>query len=202
MNKELGDSLTQKTSLKRKEGTYELPEVTENVPCPVCSKVTLKMTRTVYALPDGDEVLIMLLECTDCKYKRSDIVNMKNAFLPGIYTLTVDDADFTHKVFRGTSGILEIPEIGISIERGPAATFDFTNIEGILLKMQEQLDFFLRTTPIADQAYPPAMASKQKLDLCIAGKMAFTVILEDPEGGSYISPVKLEKMAFIPIHNQ
>ena len=188
--------IPEKASLSKKNGTYELPEITEDFSCPVCNEKGLKMTRTVYSLPDGDDVLIILLECNKCNYKKSDMVSMFTAFKPGEYLLTVDDGDFTHKVFRGARGDLEIPEIGITIERGPAATFEFTNIEGIILNMKTQLEFFLRTTPTDTIEWQNANESLKRLMKVHSKQMPFKVILRDKEGGSYISPTTKEKMKF------
>ena len=188
--------IPEKASLTKKEGTYELPEITEEILCPVCEEKGLKMTRTIYSLPDGDDVLIILLECDKCNYKKSDMVSMFTAFKPGEYVLTVDDGDFTHKIFRGARGDLEIPEIGMTIERGPAATFDFTNVEGIILKMKTQLEFFIRTTPIDTIEWKNANESKKRLNKVYSKQMPFKLILRDKEGGSYISPTNEEKMKF------
>ncbi len=188
--------IPEKASLSKKNGTYELPAITKEILCPVCNEKGLKMTRTIYSLPDGDDVLIILLECNKCNYKKSDMVSMFNAFKPGEYVLTVDDGDFTHKIFRGARGDLEIPEIGMTIERGPAATFDFTNVEGILLKMKTQLEFFLRTTPTDTIEWQNANESLKSFNEAYSKQMAFKLILRDKEGGSYISPTNEEKMIF------
>lgn len=191
-----GGSLEEKTSLQRKEGTYELPEITEDMVCPTCQKSSVHLSRTIYKLPDGDEILILLLECEKCGYKKTDTIPMLNAFQPGVYHLNVDDSDFSHKVFRGATGDLEIPEIGISIERGPAATFDFTNIEGILLKIQQRVEFFLDTSPKNSQEWMHANEAKKRLFSALKGNLPFTVILTDYEGGSYIKPTNAQKMQF------
>ena len=188
--------ISEKASLIKKEGTYELPDITEDILCPVCNEKDLKMTRTIYSLPDGDDVLIILLECNKCNYKKSDMVSMFTAFKPGEYLLTVDDGDFTHKVFRGARGDLEIPEIGMIIERGPAATFEFTNIEGIILKMKTQLEFFLRTTPTDIIEWQNANECFKRLNKALSKQLPFKVILRDKEGGSYISPTTKGKMKF------
>jgi len=188
--------VSEKASLSKKDGRYELPEITRDILCPVCNEKGLKMTRTVYSLPDGDDVLIILLECDKCGYKKSDLVNMYTAFQPGEYVLTVDDGDFTHKIFRGATGDLEIPEIGMIIERGPAATFDFTNVEGILLKMKTQIEFFLETTPTDSLEWNNANESFKRIKKVLSKQLPFKVILRDIEGGSYISPTNQEKMKF------
>lgn len=183
-------------SLARSSGRYELPEITEHIVCPVCEKKGVTLTRTMYSLPDGDDVLILLMECDKCNYKKSDMVSMYTAFQPGVYRLNVDDGDFTHKIFRGATGNIEIPEIGMEIERGPAATFEFTNVEGILLKMDKYLAFFLETTPNNLPEWVNAQHSSSKLHACLQKEIPFTLILTDIDGGSYITPSDPGKMEF------
>ena len=84
----------------------------------------------------------------------------------------------------------------MTIERGPAATFDFTNVEGIILKMKTQLEFFIRTTPIDTIEWKNANESKKRLNKVYSKQMPFKLILRDKEGGSYISPTNEEKMKF------
>jgi zinc finger protein ZPR1 len=202
MQEKGGASVDEKSSLHRKDGNYELPNITEKIDCPICNKKALGLTRTMYQLPDGDDVLILLLECGECHYKKSDMVSMFSAFQPGTYYLCVDDGDLTHKIFRGATGDLIIDEIGIEIERGPAATFEFTNMEGILLKIKEQLEFFIRTTPKDTIEWKNASKNLEELHGCLDGKKVFNVKLVDKEGGSYIAPSDKSKMEFIPMEKQ
>jgi len=188
-----------KTSLDRKDGKYELPKIEENINCPVCgAKKAFGMTRTVYHLPDGDDILILLLECEKCDYKNRDVLSLYSSFKPGEYHLTIDDGNFDHKVFRGASGNLIIEEIGIEIERAEGARFEYTNIEGIMQRIEQQLEFFLDTTPHTTKEWEQANECKKRFNACLSGEMDFTVVLKDPEGGSYISPTDDEKLEFIP----
>lgn len=191
------NSIQNRTSLKRKDGEYEFPPISEAIKCPNCQH-DVEITRTMYNLPDGDDIIIFVIQCEACGFKKSDMIPVFTAFQPGEYDLKVDDGDFTHKIFRGATGNLEIPEIGMSIERGPAATFDFTNVEGILLKMEQQVEFFLNTTPHETIEWRNAHEAKKRLKACMAGQRPFHLILSDPEGGSYISPTDPHKMTFTP----
>ncbi|MHA1776967.1 MAG: ZPR1 zinc finger domain-containing protein [Promethearchaeota archaeon] len=188
-------SLQEKIDLKRKNGQYELPPIEKDIRCPVCNK-EVEITRTLYSLPDGDEVIIFVILCEHCGYRKADTIPVYTAFKPGKYQLTVDDGDFTSKIFRGATGNLEIPEIGVTIERGPAANFDFTNIEGILLKMEKQIQFFLQTTPADTHEWEQANEALKRLLACKEGSKPFTVILTDFEGGSYISTTNPAKLVF------
>ncbi len=185
------------TSMSRRDGNYEFPPLEQGITCPICQE-EVEITRTMYKLPDGDDIIIFVIQCAACMYRKTDMIPVFTAFQPGVYRLTVDDGDFTHKIFRGATGNIEIPEIGVIIERGPAATFDFTNVEGILLKMEQQVDFFLSTTPQDAVEWKNAHTAKTSLVACKNGQQNFTLILTDPEGGSYVTPTTESKMIFTP----
>ena len=187
--------LPQKTDLKRSDGHYELPETPENIICPDCRNGEIVMNRTIYKLPDGEDILILLLECDNCHSMQRDIIPLKNAFKPGIYELKVDDDDFTHKIMRGASGILRIPEFDIESERGPSAKFLLTNVERILLQMKEATEFLLQSDDLNEQN--AAKKTLEELNLALQGKLKFTIVLEDRKGGSYIVPSNPEKLTFI-----
>jgi len=190
--------IDKKTTLARKDGHYELPDINDKIECPGCDTGIINLKRTIYRLPDGEDVIIMNMECPKCGFKKNDLVSLQTSFKPGEYHLTVDDGDFTHKIFRGSSGDIEIPEIGIIIERGPAASYMMTNIEGILLAMQEQVQYFLRVHPSDTIEYENAQETLKKIENAMNNQMPFTLILRDDIGGSYVSPSKKEKMTFIP----
>ena len=194
--------IDKKTSLIRKEGNYELPDINDKIDCPGCDSGFIHLKRTIYRLPDGEDVIILNMECPKCGFRKNDLVSLYTSFKPGEYHLTVDDGDFTHKVFRGSSGDIEIPEIGIIIERGPAASYMMTNIEGILLAMREQVQYFLRVHPADTTEYTNAQETLQKIQDALDNKMKFTLILRDESGGSYVAPSKKEKMTFIPLSEQ
>ena len=100
-------SLEEKTRLNRKDGSYELKDTVGDIRCPICQEEKgFSLKRTVYNLPDGDDVLILLMECSKCNYKNRDIIDLYSSFKPGVYILTVDDGDFTHKIFRGKAGAI------------------------------------------------------------------------------------------------
>jgi len=193
--KETDSILPKKTDLKRSDGFYELPDTPEKILCPDCRQGEMIMNRTVYKLPDGEDILILLLECDNCHSMQRDVIPLKNAFKPGIYELKVDDGDFTHKIMRGASGKLRIPEFDLESERGPSAKFILTNVERILLQMKEAAEFLLQSDDPNEQT--AAKQTLEELNLALEGKQKFTIILEDFKGGSYIVPSQPEKLTFI-----
>jgi ZPR1 zinc finger protein len=192
--------LPQKTSLKREDGQYELPHAPNQIECPNCHKGYMKFTRTIYKLPDGEDILILLIECPKCENSQRDVIPLKYAFKPGIFELIVDDGDLTHKILRNASGTLSIPEFNIEIERGPAAQFMLTNLEGILLSMKQFTEYLIRN--VDGQEKEIAEATLKGVTGALDGKGKFTVILEDLKGGSYIIPSNPEKLKFTEMELQ
>jgi ZPR1 zinc finger protein len=160
----------------------------------------MKFTRTVYKLPDGEDILILLIECPKCGTSQRDVIPLKYAFKPGIFELTVDDGDLTHKILRNASGTLSIPEFNIEIERGPAAQFMLTNLEGILLSMKQFTAYLISN--VDGQEREIAQATMNGVTEALDGKGKFTVILEDLKGGSYIIPSNPDKLKFTEMELQ
>jgi zinc finger protein len=86
------------------------------------------------------------------------------------------------KLIRNSSGTVEIPELGVKLEPGPFAEGFFTNMEGLLERVENVLFIFLKSEELEQK-----IAAKERLkDLqaCREGKKTFTVIVKDPFGGS------------------
>ena len=191
-------TIEEKTSLKREDGQYEIKPSDELLICPSCGKKGMEIGKVVYNLPDGDDVLIMNMTCDLCNYKKNDMVSLFSAFQPGKYHLTIDDGDFSHKIFRGATGDLHIDKIGVTIERGPAAQFEFTNVEGILTRIKSKLQFFINSNPDDTIEWKNAQTSYEMILKCMDGTEPFIIELDDKEGGSYINPTNKQKMIFSP----
>jgi zinc finger protein len=99
-----------------------------------------------------------------------------------------DPKDLETKIYRASTGSIEIPELEITLEPGIQAECYITNIERILLKFKESCQFLLRDDP--EPAAKAILENRiRDLDECLAGKREFTVVLDDPEGFSYILPI-------------
>ncbi len=96
--------------------------------------------------------------------------------------------DLETKIYRASTGSIEVPELEITLEPGIQAEFFITNIERVLLKFKESCQFLLRNDP--EPAAKAVLDRRvQELDECLAVKREFTVVLDDPEGFSYILPL-------------
>jgi len=160
--------------------------------CPACSDGKLIISRAEHKLPDGDLYLIMKIECDKCDFTKSDLIPLETPTKPGKYTLRVNSKeDLESKIFRSFSGILEIPELEMEIEPGPAADFFITNIEGILQRMKNAVSYYNRNLEEKDDKVERIL---ENIDKAINGEFKFTLIINDKMGGSYIVPAKKESL--------
>ena len=190
----MGKPRETKPSLDEK---YSLPEI-QTITCPRCKEGTIEMNRTLHKLPDGEEILILLMECNSCAFSRSDVIPLASAFQAGIYTLEIDDGDLTAKIFRSPSGIISLPEADFEIEPGQAAEYLITNVEGILNRMIRWSKVMLSQYDVKKLEHKKIESTIKILTECITGSRKFRLILKDNVGGSYISTANKESLHFEP----
>ena len=190
----MGNPRETKPSLDEK---YSLPEI-QSITCPRCKEGIIDMNRTLHKLPDGEEILILLMECNSCAFSRSDVIPLVSAFQAGIYTLEIDDGDLTAKIFRSPSGIITLPEADFEIEPGQAAEYLITNVEGILNRMIRWSKVMLSQYDEKELEHKKVESTLKILTECITGGRKFHLILSDNVGGSYISTSNKESLHFQP----
>jgi zinc finger protein len=151
--------------------------------CPVCGR-ELRIITTLYDAPFFGKVLLTSIVC-ECGFKHSDAI-VSEIKEPTRFTIKINKDTLYTKVIRSTSGTIRIPEIGVSIEPGPASQAFITNLEGVLMRVEE----------IVQMARRWNAEDKEKVKICdeilkrikdtIEGKDELTLILEDPFGNSLI----------------
>ncbi len=164
----------------------------ENEVCPSCGKRALSQRAHLYQEPRSkDELLFFVTLCDECNFKKTEIMPLAPSthVKSNHYVIKIKDPkDLETKIYRASTGSIEIPELGMRLEPGIQAEFYITNMERIILKFKESCQFLLRGDP-----EPEAKAILEKriqdLDDCLLVKREFTVVLDDPEGFSYILPL-------------
>jgi zinc finger protein len=87
-------------------------------------------------------------------------------------------------VIRSNRGTIEIPELGIIIDPGPACEACITNVEGILEQVEDVIERILTWAEGGERER--AIALRQELREVRLGRMAITLILKDHSGNSAI----------------
>lgn len=165
--------------------------------CPSCKKGVVKISKSIYDLPDEDKMLILKFECDKCNFHNNDIIPLTTRIDPGIMVLKVSsEEDLRSKIYRSPTAKLEIPELELIVEPGPNADFYFTNIEGVLFKFENAVSIYRKNLENNDSQIEEIEDILKNLQKARKGQFPFTLKITDPEGGSYIIPVNNSKYTF------
>jgi len=161
-------------------------------PCPVCKKTSLKYSTELIEIPYFKEALLTTMQCTNCRYKNSEIMitAQDKPVEYKIHISTKEDLDV--HVVRSSSAEIEVPELGIEIHPGSFGESFISNIEGIFKRIQAVVEQVERST--ADNSKQKrARQILDRLSMIKKGKFEATVIIRDPLGNSFIASEKAEK---------
>ena len=155
--------------------------------CPVCGgKGTLKAIQHIHEIPYFGKVMESTIICERCGYRNADVMILEDR-PPKLYTVKVEnEEDLFTRVVRSKSGTIELEEIGVKIEPGPAAEGFVTNVEGVLERVRETLlmakDF--RRQEGDEEAVKRADEILRYIEEVKVGKKPLTVKIADPLGNS------------------
>ncbi|MDD4299267.1 MAG: ZPR1 zinc finger domain-containing protein [Methanomicrobium sp.] len=151
-------------------------------PCPICNKEIQYIYQTE-RIPYFSEVLLANAVC-DCGFRSVDTFVLGDGE-PVRYTLKVEEPDdLSIRVIRSSAGEVEIPEFGIEITPGPMCEAFISNVEGVLLRIDNALDTMLLSADEGEKK--KILALKNRLSNAREAKEQFTLIIRDPDGNSGI----------------
>jgi zinc finger protein len=104
--------------------------------------------------------------------------------------------DLSIRVVRSTSGIIDIPELGVTVEPGPACEGFVSNVEGILSRVMEAVESVISWAEGDDLAR--ALEVRKKIFQAMEGDLPFTLVIEDPCGNSAILDTSAAKERYEP----
>jgi zinc finger protein len=139
-----------------------------------------------YDIPLFGEVLIFTSVCTSCGYHATDVLTLAEAKEKRCELVVSSIEDVNAIVVRSSSGTIEIPELGVSVEPKRGEAF-ISTVEGVLKRVENVVKMLTKDG-----------ASKKRADAVLKqieeiklGKASMTLIIEDPTGNSAIIPNKL-----------
>ena len=152
-----------------------------DVSCPQCQK-SASIIQIPQTIPLFGEIILQTIVCTHCGFKWSDVMSVEMNE-PAGYEAKIESAkDLEIKLVRNSSGTVEIPELGVVLEPASLSEGFFTNMEGLLERVENVLAMIIRSgTPEQKKETKKILALLEK---CKAGKHPFTVRVLDPFGGS------------------
>jgi len=152
-------------------------------PCPYCN-TGIEYIYQTENIPYFSDILIISALCGSCGYKYVDTQLLKDNE-PVRYEVRVDTPeDLAIRVVRSMSASLEIPDLGVRIDPGPACQGFVSNIEGVLDRIEQIVKGALIWGD--DKEQENARTLLDNIDCVKNGSSAITLILEDRCGNSAI----------------
>lgn len=134
--------------------------------------------------------------CEACGFRLTDTMILTSNE-PIRYEFEIKGADdLSARVARSTSGRIEIPELGVSIDPGPACQGFVSNVEGVLARVEDAIKTVLLSAD--DDERRSALEGLKTIAEAREGMIPFTLIIEDPSGNSAIIHDRACKAPYTP----
>ncbi len=163
--------------------------------CPICGgKGTLKVIQHIHEIPYFGKVMESTIICERCGYRNADVMMLEDR-PPKLYTIRVEnEKDLFTRVVRSKSGTIELEELRVKIEPGPAAEGFVSNVEGVLERVRETLLMArgFRRQEGDEEAVKKADEILEYIAEVKNGKKPLTVKIADPLGNSALIGEKVK----------
>ncbi len=157
--------------------------------CPYCERDIEYLYKTE-KIPYFSDILIVSARC-ECGYRHADTMVLTDGE-PARWELRVEQPeDLTIRVVRSSSAKLEIPELGVEIDPGPACEGFVSNVEGVLDRIDNVVAGVL--TWAEGEERENALALRERIGWAREGRVPLTLSIEDPSGNSAIISDKAKK---------
>ena len=163
--------------------------------CPNCN-TEIEYIYQTENIPYFSDILIISAICDSCGYKYVD-TQLLRVNEPARYEVAVDtEEDLGIRVVRSMSASIEIPELGVRIDPGPACQGFVSNIEGVLDRVEQIVEGALLWGE--EEERENARTLLEKIEGVKCGEIPITLILEDRCGNSAIIADKAQKSVYTP----
>ncbi|MCS7144837.1 MAG: ZPR1 zinc finger domain-containing protein [Archaeoglobaceae archaeon] len=153
------------------------------ISCPICGR-ELRLFVDTYEVPFFEKILLTSVSC-ECGFKHADSIVLGEKE-PTRYKIKANRDNLFTKLIRSTSGTIKIPELGVSIEPGPASQAFVTNLEGVLCRVADIVRVAMKWNEEDPEKVKRCEWILEKIENVVEGEEELTIILEDPFGNSLI----------------
>jgi zinc finger protein len=163
----------------------------QGIDCPNCHQKA-GLNQFVKEVPHFGKLLFSTLSCSNCGFKLSDVfcTDFKK---PSQYSARIEsEKDLSIKIVKGSTATVKIPELGVLIEPGAASDGYFSNIEGLLDRIQQVAQILVNTAEKPKQVQA-ARKALEKIKKARLGKIKFEVIVQDAFGNSALIGNNVER---------
>ena len=135
-------------------------------------------------IPYFGQVMETLMRCEGCNFKHADVMYLGER-TPMRYEFCVSSRDdMKVRVVRSSAGAIKVPELGVSIEPGPASEGFVSNVEGVLDRIEGAVRLALREA--SGEKRRRGEEVLEKIRAVRDGKLKTRLIVMDPLGHSAI----------------
>ena len=169
---------------------YSIP-----TPCPGCMR-DCEMNIQMVHIPHFKQVIISAITCSACGYRTNDVKT--GGAIPDKGTRTTlcveGPNDLRRDILKGESCSLRIPECELHVEPGTMGG-RFTTVEGLIVQVRDDLKGAIFDVDDVVGHGGDSMAEGKArswqqffgtIDKALKGEVKYTIIMEDPLGGSYV----------------
>lgn len=160
--------------------------------CPICgTRGTFRVKGRIDHIPYFGEMMQTSASCTSCKFRHADVMCLGER-PPLRYEFQVtSEEDLKVRVVKSSTGTIKLPELGVTVEPGPASQGYVSNVEGVLGRVKEAIELAIEGVDAVRRRRGKARI--KKLDEVCAGKRRARLILMDPFGHSAIVDERARK---------
>jgi zinc finger protein len=157
--------------------------------CPYCEREIQYLYQTEN-IPYFSDILIVSARC-ECGYRHADVMVLAGGE-PARWEIRVEaPEDLMVRVVRSASARVEIPELGVEIDPGPACEGFVSNVEGVIDRIDDVVSGVLAWAEGEEREN--ALVLRRRIELAREGSLPFTISIEDPSGNSAIVSEKAKK---------
>ncbi len=151
--------------------------------CPLCAEA-LSFVFNADEIPFFGEIMLVSAQCT-CGFRYADTISLSEREAAR-YELRFGSDDFTTRVIRSTSGTVQIPELGVTVEPGSGSEAFISNVEGVLRRVEEVIHMATKWSSDDPDKFELGNRLLEAIDAVKRGEQEMTLILDDPFGNSAI----------------
>ncbi|MGA3359664.1 MAG: ZPR1 zinc finger domain-containing protein [Halobacteriota archaeon] len=160
--------------------------------CPLCTEV-LTFKFSTDEIPFFGEIMLVSASCT-CGFKYADTISL-NEREAARYEMEFDSSDFATRVIRSSSGTVQIPELGVTIEPGSASEAFVSNVEGVLCRVEEVVSMATKWSSNDPGKFELGNRLLEMIDMVRRGEGKMTLVIDDPFGNSAIISPRAQRRA-------
>jgi len=160
--------------------------------CPSCGATeAFQIKGRIDDIPYFGEVMETVLTCSNCDLRHADVMCLGER-KPMRYELKItSEADLMVRVVKSSTGTMKVPELGVTVEPGPASEGYVSNVEGVLNRIEQAVKLALKKAKGVQRRRGEAVM--RKIEAIRGGKLKARLIIMDPFGHSAIVAERVKK---------